>query len=121
MASKLERARAGVGRLRARVKGAEPLRAMSAFGGGAIVGTLEQRGVVPTTVVGLPTKPVVAVIAYAVAAQSSIGSTTHTVLSGMADGVLGAYGYAAGKARTLIAGDGGEEIDAEEEVVEVDE
>lgn len=105
MASKLERARASMGRLRQRVEGKEPLRALSSFGAGVAIGTLEQKGIVPVDVSGWPIKPTLATIAYIVAANSSVGTTTHAVFAGAGSGLLGAYGYNAGKTQSLIAGD----------------
>jgi hypothetical protein len=105
MASKLERARMASTNLRRKLKSVEPLRAASAMGGGAAVGVLEKRGIVPASVLGFPTKPLVAAAAYLVGYTSALGSGTAAVGMGVGDGVMGAYGYAAAKAGTLIAGD----------------
>lgn len=110
MASKLERARQSVGRLRQRVQGTEPLRALSSFGAGVAMGTLEQKGIVPEDVSGWPVKPTLATIAYIVAANSSVGTSTHAVFSGLGGGLLGAYGYNAGKKQSLVAGDEDEDL-----------
>lgn len=105
MSSKLEKARASMGRLRSRVKQAEPVRALSAVGAGAAVGALERKGTLPTTMAGVPAKPLIAAGLHFVASRSSVGGATHSVLAGAANGIEGAYGYAAGKAGTLIAGE----------------
>lgn len=104
MASKLERARQSTSRLRQRVQSAEPLRAFSSFGAGLAIGTLESKDIVPPTIGGFPVKPAGAALAMFIASNSSVGSGTHSVFAGIGEGLLGAYGYAAGKAGSLIAG-----------------
>lgn len=116
MASKLERARQSTARLRARIRGGEPLRALSAFGAGTIVGTLEGKKIVPATISGLPVKPILAGLGYIVAASSAVGSTASHVMFGASNGVMGAYGYAAGNAGTLIAGIAGEDEDEDHDL-----
>lgn len=120
MSSKLEKARSSMTNLRRRIEGREPIRAASAFGAGAIVGTLERRGTLPITVVGLPVKPLLALGGYTIAMQSAQGRNMHAIFAGAGDGLAGAYGYAAGKAGTLIAGGDDEQLmdeDEEEEVI----
>lgn len=102
--SKLARARASMTNLRRKLRSSEPLRAGSAFGAGALVGALEARGTVPASVFGLPTKPVLATLAFAAGIKAPPGSTMASVMLGAGDGIIGAYGYAAGRSGTLIAG-----------------
>ena len=113
----LEKARQHTSSLRKRFAGQAPIRAVSAFGGGALVGTLERLGTVPATVMGLPTKPLLATAMYAFASGQSASGTAAAVAQGMGDGLLGAYGYAAGKGGTLIAGDDEVQGDAEDEAL----
>lgn len=105
MASALERARVSTSRLRARVANASPIRTLSAFAAGALVGALEARGILPASVLGLPLKPVIGAGLHLLASNAPVGSTMNSVAGGAGDGTLGAYGYAAGKGGTLIAGD----------------
>jgi hypothetical protein len=105
MASQLERAKEATKRLRMRFQGtgARAERIGTAFLAGAALGELERRQVLPIDVLGLPTKPVIAGAMLMLAANSS-GATQRLADAG-ASGIAGAYGYAATKAGTLIAGD----------------
>lgn len=103
MASALERARHTMARIRARTKQQEPIRALGAFGGGAAVGALERSGILPPAILGFPSKPIVAGLAYAV--SGALSGSWAAAVRGAGAGVFGAYGYAAGKSGTLIAGD----------------
>lgn len=111
MASALEKARMSTGNLRKRVMAARPVETISAFLAGAAVGTLERSGFLPATVLGMPTKPLIAAGAYLLG-SGRLGSMGDSVAHGAADGIAGAYGYAAGKGGTLIAGlDDGEGLE----------
>ena len=103
MSSQLEKARANMSRLRATTKRLEPVRAMGAFAGGALVGALRRNGTVPVAAFGLPTTPLFAAALHLFA--GSMSGTWASALHGAGDGMLGAYGFAAGLAGTLIAGD----------------
>lgn len=103
MASALEKARHSMARIRARMRQQEPIRALGAFGGGAAVGALERSGILPPSIVGFPSKPIVAAVVYAGA--SALSGTWAAAARGAGAGIFGAYGYAAGKSGTLIAGD----------------
>lgn len=115
--SKLARARISMTNLRRRLKSQEPVRALSAFAGGAAVGSLERINVLPPAVLGVPTKPIIATALFALGAQSTLGSTQSSMMLGLGEGVIGAYGYAAGKSGNLVAGDEliGDEIESERE------
>jgi hypothetical protein len=103
MASALEKARQGTSNLRKRVVASRPVETISAFLAGAMVGTLERNGFLPATVIGMPTKPLIAGAAYLLG-SGRLGTMGDSVAHGAADGIAGAYGYAAGKGGTLIAG-----------------
>jgi hypothetical protein len=105
MASQLERAKESTKRLRQRFTGtgARAERIGTAFLAGAALGELERREMVPAVILGLPSKPVIAGALMLLAANS--GGTTQRLADNASAGVAGAYGYAATKAGTLVAGD----------------
>lgn len=118
--SKLARARASMQRLRQRYKAGEPTRALSAFGAGVAVGSLERTGVLPPAILSVPAKPVLASALLLLGANSPGGSLASSLLMGAGDGVLGAYGYQAAKQGTLIAGMDEVEEEGEEEEEEIE-
>lgn len=107
--SKLSKARASAARLRQRVKSGETQRTLSAFAAGVVVGTMERSGVLKSTLMGVPTKPLISTVLLAYGSRASVGSMSSNVSMGAGHGIAGAYGYATGKAGTLIAGMDGDD------------
>lgn len=112
MAGELQRAKASMKAMRARLSGpaSRVERSAGAFLGGATVGVLEHQGIMGPTLLGMPTKPMAAGVAYLLSKGSS--GLASRMLQAAGDGLMGAYGYAAGKAGTLIAGDDGDDGDS---------
>ncbi len=113
MANALERARHAMSRMRQRTRQLEPVTAFGAFSGGATAGVLERQGMLPTSLGGMPVKPAIAGLLLLTAGSGTVGA----VVRGAGYGVLGAYGYNAGKSGTLIAGEEGGVGDAEDNVL----
>jgi hypothetical protein len=110
MRNALDRARHAMSRMRQRSQQLEPVTALGAFGGGATAGALERSGMLPTSLGGIPVKPVIAGLLLLTAPRSS---TIGAALRGAGYGIAGAYGYNSGKSGTLIAGE--DEIGADGE------
>ena len=89
--------------LAARLRAAPTERKMGLALAGATIGNLEKRGTLPMTLMGLPTKPVLAVLAGLVEANSA--GMMHKVASAVADATIAAYFYKVGLGGTFIAGE----------------
>lgn len=82
----------------------EPIERRTIAGiGGAAYGMLEKSGILPVSVKGVPTKPVVALLATLVELKSS--GTVRRGAAALADGLTFAYAMEAAKAGNFIAGD----------------
>jgi hypothetical protein len=78
---------------------------------GAAVGFLEKRGTLPIAIANVPSKLAIGVAATLLEANSS--GSTRRLAGALADASLAIYGYAAGRAGGLIAGEeyvGGDEL-----------
>lgn len=71
--------------------------------GSAALGFLEKKGTIPISVMGLPTKLVIAVSATLLEANTS--GTTRRVFGSVADSNFAIYSYLAAKTEKFIAGD----------------
>jgi hypothetical protein len=68
-----------------------------------VLGLLEKNNILPVSIAGVPTKPVIAVLAHLVAGSTS--GTMHRVLSAAGDSTLAVYAHQAARIGGLIAGD----------------
>jgi len=102
MPSAIEKYKARSAGLRAKLKSAPTERKVGLALAGATLGNLERRGTIPITIMGLPSKPMIAVAAGLVEANS--GGMMQRVAGIIADATIAVYFYKVGHGGSFIAG-----------------
>lgn len=103
MSSAIERYKTRASHLSAKLKAAPTERKVGLALAGASLGALERRGTIPVTLMGLPSKPMIAFVASIVEANSS--GMMLKVAGAIADSTIAAYFYKVGLGGTFIAGE----------------